>query len=62
MSPHDVAVYGGLCALATFDRKDLHDKVLGSRCVLKTYAIVNFVCWGSPLDLCPYSKYVYYHK
>ncbi|XP_065883227.1 COP9 signalosome complex subunit 1-like isoform X2 [Dysidea avara] len=30
MSPHDVAVYGGLCALATFDRKDLHDKVLGS--------------------------------
>jgi len=31
MSPHDVAVYGGLCALATYDRKDLHDKVLASR-------------------------------
>ena len=40
MSPHDVAVYGGLCALATYDRKDLHDKVLASRWYI--YIIVGF--------------------
>ena len=37
MSPHDVAVYGGLCALATYDRKDLHDKVLASRWYIYIY-------------------------
>lgn len=28
MSPNDVAVYGGLCALATMDRNELHKRVL----------------------------------
>lgn len=28
MSPNDVAVYGGLCALATMERNELHKKVL----------------------------------
>jgi len=30
ISPQDIAVYGGLCALATFDRQDLMRKVLNS--------------------------------
>ena len=30
MSPHNVAVYGGLTALATFDRADLSKLVLSS--------------------------------
>ncbi|KIY96361.1 COP9 signalosome complex subunit 1, partial [Monoraphidium neglectum] len=30
LSPADVALYGGLCALATFDRSDLQSKVIGS--------------------------------
>ncbi|KAF2747507.1 PCI-domain-containing protein [Sporormia fimetaria CBS 119925] len=30
MSAHDVAVYGGLCALATMDRAELQSKVLGN--------------------------------
>jgi len=30
MSAHDVALYGGLCALASFDREELHKKVLSS--------------------------------
>eukprot|EP00731_Ephydatia_muelleri_P021166 Em0013g893a len=30
LSPYSVAVYGGLCALASFDRQDLHSKVIGS--------------------------------
>ncbi|XP_057310439.1 COP9 signalosome complex subunit 1-like [Hydractinia symbiolongicarpus] len=30
LSAHDVAIYGGLCALATFDRVDLQKKVLSS--------------------------------
>ena len=31
LSPSAVALYGGLCALASFDRQDLHSKVLTSR-------------------------------
>ncbi|KAF2031335.1 PCI-domain-containing protein [Setomelanomma holmii] len=30
ISPNDIAVYGGLCALASMDRSDLQNKVLGS--------------------------------
>jgi hypothetical protein len=30
LSPADVALYGGLCALATFDRSELQSKVIGS--------------------------------
>ncbi|XP_066921447.1 COP9 signalosome complex subunit 1-like isoform X2 [Clytia hemisphaerica] len=30
LSPSDVAIYGGICALATFDRQELHKKVLSS--------------------------------
>ncbi|XP_065066507.1 COP9 signalosome complex subunit 1-like isoform X2 [Rhopilema esculentum] len=30
VSAHDVAIYGGLCSLATFDRQDLQKKVLSS--------------------------------
>lgn len=30
MSPNNVAVYGGLCALATFDRQELQRHVIGS--------------------------------
>ena len=30
LSAHDVAVYGGICALATFDRDELQKKVLSS--------------------------------
>ncbi|KAJ3089637.1 cop9 signalosome complex subunit [Quaeritorhiza haematococci] len=30
MSPNDVAVYGGLCALASFDRSELKSKVFGN--------------------------------
>eukprot|EP00112_Aurelia_sp_Birch-Aquarium-sp1_P001823 Seg1198.3 transcript_id=Seg1198.3/GoldUCD/mRNA.D3Y31 product="COP9 signalosome complex subunit 1" protein_id=Seg1198.3/GoldUCD/D3Y31 len=30
ISAHDVAIYGGLCSLATFDRQDLHKRVLSS--------------------------------
>lgn len=30
LSLHDIAMYGGLCALATFDREELHKKVLSS--------------------------------
>ena len=33
ISPYAVAVYGGLCALATFDRQDIYSKVLTSRLV-----------------------------
>ena len=33
ISPYAVAVYGGLCALASFDRQDIHSKVLTSRLV-----------------------------
>jgi COP9 signalosome complex subunit 1 len=28
VSPNDIAIYGGLCALASMDRNDLHKKVL----------------------------------
>ena len=47
MSPHDVAVYGGLCALATYDRKDLHDKVLASRwlSVVLLGFLSSFLLW-----------------
>ena len=31
ISPNNVAVYGGLCALASFDRQELQKKVLSSR-------------------------------
>jgi len=31
LSPYAVAIYGGLCALASFDRQDLYSKVLTSR-------------------------------
>ncbi|KAL9020994.1 MAG: hypothetical protein Q9185_001821 [Variospora sp. 1 TL-2023] len=30
MTPNDIAVYGGLCALASMDRTDLQEKVLGN--------------------------------
>lgn len=30
LSPQDVAIYGGICALATFDREELQKKVLSS--------------------------------
>lgn len=30
LSPSDIAVYGAICALATYDRNDLKEKVLGS--------------------------------
>lgn len=30
LTPNDVAIYGGMCALATFDRQELHKKVLSS--------------------------------
>lgn len=30
LSPADVALYGGLCALATFDRSEMQSKVIGS--------------------------------
>jgi len=36
MSPQDVAIYGGLCALAEFDRKELKEKVLDNA-NFKTY-------------------------
>jgi COP9 signalosome complex subunit 1 len=32
LSPSNVAVYGGLCALATFDRQELQKNVIFSRC------------------------------
>lgn len=31
LSPSNVAVYGGLCALATFDRQELQRNVISSR-------------------------------
>ena len=31
ISPNNVAIYGGLCALATFERQELQKKVLSSR-------------------------------
>lgn len=34
LSPSNVAVYGGLCALATFDRQELQRNVISSRWVL----------------------------
>lgn len=30
LAPSDIAIYGGICALATFDRQELHKKVLSS--------------------------------
>ncbi|XP_070415731.1 COP9 signalosome complex subunit 1 isoform X3 [Equus przewalskii] len=33
LSPSNVAVYGGLCALATFDRQELQRNVISSRCM-----------------------------
>lgn len=33
LSPSNVAVYGGLCALATFDRQELQRNVISSRWV-----------------------------
>lgn len=33
LSPSNVAVYGGMCALATFDRQELQKNVISSRCV-----------------------------
>ena len=41
MSARDVAVYGGLCALASFDRKKLREKVMEN------------VAFKEFLDLCP---------
>jgi len=34
LSPNNVALYGGLCALATFDREELQKHVISSRFVL----------------------------
>ena len=34
ISPNNVAVYGGLCALATFERQELQKKVLSSRYIV----------------------------
>lgn len=31
LSPSNAAVYGGLCALATFDRQELQRNVISSR-------------------------------
>jgi len=31
ISPNNVAIYGGLCALATFDRDELQKNVISSR-------------------------------
>jgi len=31
LSPHDVATYGALCALASFDRQELQNYVISSR-------------------------------
>lgn len=31
LSPSNVAVYGGLCALASFDRQELQRNVISSR-------------------------------
>lgn len=31
LSPSNVAVYGGLCALATYDRKELQKDIIFSR-------------------------------
>ena len=44
ISPNNVAVYGGLCALASFDRQELQKKVLSSRCDGR------FVCAAPVLD------------
>ncbi len=35
LSPSDVAKYGALCALASFDRQELQKNVISSRYVLK---------------------------
>ena len=42
ISPRDVAVYGGLCALAEFDRADLKQLVIDEGCTFRQY-----------LELCP---------
>ena len=34
ISPNNVAIYGGLCALATFERQELQKKVLSSRYIV----------------------------
>lgn len=44
LSPSNVAVYGGLCALATFDRQELQRNVISSRCV-------RGGCWSRSLSL-----------
>jgi hypothetical protein len=41
LSPSNVAVYGGLCALATFDRQELQRNVISSRWV----GVVGFICF-----------------
>lgn len=43
LSPSNVAVYGGLCALATFDRNDLQKNVIVSRYVQKFFLTFLFV-------------------
>lgn len=31
MTPNDIAIYGGLCALATFNRLELHTSVISNK-------------------------------
>lgn len=31
MTPNDIAIYGGLCALATFSRVELQSSVIGNK-------------------------------
>ena len=42
MSSQDIAVYGALCALASFDRRDLKTKVLQAKFGLVLFFFVIF--------------------
>ena len=43
LSPSNVAVFGGLCALATYDRAELQKHVISSRCVCTSKSYINIL-------------------
>ena len=45
LSPSNIAIYGGLCALATFDRSELQKYVIFSRRVVVYFQIHEGVGW-----------------
>lgn len=50
LSPEDVAVYGGLCALATLEREELKSRVVDSPAFKAFLELVPTVRTGTQID------------